>query len=321
MRFSILSTVLLVAGAAWAQIPAAPATAAVPLQFEVATIKPAPPLNPAAIQAGKMHVGMKIDAARVDIGYLSLADLIMTAYKVKSHQVVGPDWMKTERFDILAKMPEGATKEQVPEMLQGLLAERFKLTFHKDTREQPVYGLLVAKGGPRLKESSKEEEAPFDDKDKGGTISFGGGQVKQTANGAVIKAEGQPGTMKMTMVEGKMHMESTKATMAGFADMLSRFVGKPVVDMTELKGNYDLTIEVSMQELMAIARTAGVAVPGMGAPAPGADSGRPADAASDPSTSGSIFASVQQLGLKLESRKSAVETIVVDKVEKTPTEN
>jgi uncharacterized protein (TIGR03435 family) len=137
----------------------------------------------------------------------------------------------------------------------------------------------------------------------------------------VVKADGQAGSTKMTMVDGKMHMENTKITMAKFADMLSRFVGKPVVDMTELKGNYDVTIEVSMQELMAIARTAGVAVPGMGGPAPGADAGRPADAASDPSTSGSIFASVQQLGLKLDSRKSAVETIVVDKLEKAPTEN
>ena len=60
-------------------------------QFEVATIKPAPPLNPAMIAAGKMHIGMKIDAGRVDIGYLSLNDLIMAAYKVKQHQVAGPD--------------------------------------------------------------------------------------------------------------------------------------------------------------------------------------------------------------------------------------
>ena len=126
--------------------------------------------------------------------------------------------------------------------------------------------------------------------------------------------------MKMTMVDGKMHMESTKATMSGFADMLSRFVGKPVVDMTELKGNYDVTIEVSMQELMAIARTAGVAVPGMGGPAPGGRFGASRRRGFDPSTSGSIFASIQQLGLKLESRKSPVETIVVDKIEKTPTE-
>src|SRR5436309_4750684 len=104
MRYPILSAILLAAGVACAQTPAA-----APLQFEVATIKPAPPLNPAAVQAGKMHIGMKVDAARVDIGYSSLADLIVAAYKVKAHQVVGPDWMKTERFDILAKMPEGAT--------------------------------------------------------------------------------------------------------------------------------------------------------------------------------------------------------------------
>ena len=69
--------------------------------------------------------------------------------------------------------------------------------------------------------------------------------------------------MKMTMGDGKMHMESTRVTMAGFAEMLSRFVGKPVVDKTELKGTYDMTFEIRMADMMAIARTAGVAMPGM----------------------------------------------------------
>jgi uncharacterized protein (TIGR03435 family) len=312
-------------GALCAQTPATPPVAAPTIvhpQFEVATIKPAPPLNPAAMAAGKMHVGMSVDAARVDIGYLSLSDLILLAYKVKQHQLVGPDWMKNERFDILAKMPEGGTKEQVPEMLQALLADRFKLSFHKETKEQNVYGLTVGKGGPKLKESSKEEDTSFsDDKGKGATVSFGGGQVRQTGNGAVIKTEGQPGTTKISMVDGKMHMESTKVTTTALAELLTRFVGKPVVDMTELKGNYDVTLEMSMEEMMNVARKAGMAVPGMGGPAPGGDSGRPADAASDPSTGGSIFATIQQLGLKLESRKAPIDTIVVDKLEKAPTEN
>ena len=313
-RFPLL---LLAAAAAMAQAPAAKP------QFEVATIKPAPPLNPAMIAAGKMHVGMSVDAARVDIGFLSLNDLIMLAYKVKQHQLVGPDWMKNQRFDILAKMPEGATKEQVPEMLQGLLAERFGLTFHKEMKEQSVYGLVVAKGGPKLKESSTEAEAPPKAEEKGGnTINFGGGQIRQSGNSMVMKANDQPGSTKMTMADGKMKMESTKVKMDAFAEMVSRFVGKPVVDMTELKGSYDITLEISMAEMMALAQKAGMNVPGMmgGAPA-GGDAGRPADAASDPTTGGSVFASIQQLGLKLETRKAPFDTIVVDKLDKMPTDN
>jgi uncharacterized protein (TIGR03435 family) len=316
MRKQCLTLLFLVAGAAMAQAPAAKP------QFEVATIKPAPPLNPAMMAAGKMHVGMKIDAGRVDIGFMSLSDLIMLAYKVKQHEVSGPDWMKSERFDILAKMPEGATKEQVPEMLQGLLAERFHLTFHKEKRDQSVYGLVVGKGGPKLKESSKEEEAPPNPDEKGGnTINFGGGQIRQNGNTMVMKANDQAGSTKMAMVDGKMRMESTKVKMDAFAEMVSRFVGKPVVDMTELKGAYDLTLEISMQEMMAIAQKAGVNMPmGMGG-APAGDPNRPADAASDPTASGSVFTSIQQMGLKLESRKAPVDTIIVDTLDKMPTEN
>jgi uncharacterized protein (TIGR03435 family) len=258
----------------------------------------------------------------VDIGFLSLADLIQTAYKVKRYQVSGPDWMSQQRFDILAKMPEGATKEQVPEMLQGLLADRFKLTFHKETREHSVYGLVVGKGGPKLKESATEPAPELKPEAGGNTVSFGGGQIRQSGNTVVVTGAGRPGTTKMTMADGKMKMDSTKVTMTAFCEMLSRFTDKPVVDMTELTGSYDVTLEISMAELQNVARSAGVAIPGM-APSGGGggDAGRPGDAASDPSTSGSVFASVQALGLKLESRKAPVETIVVDKLEKLPTEN
>src|ERR1017187_7864415 len=122
-------------------VPAlAQAPAAGPI-FEVASIKPATMPTPAQLQAGKLHVGMNIDAARVDFGFLSLADLIPIAFRVKPYQVSGPNWMSAQRFDILAKMPEGATKEQVPDMLQALLVERFKLTFHRDNKEHSVYAL------------------------------------------------------------------------------------------------------------------------------------------------------------------------------------
>jgi uncharacterized protein (TIGR03435 family) len=317
--FLSLAPVLLLAGGAVAQTPAAKA------QFEVATVKPAPPLNPQAIMQGKMKIGLNVEGSRVEIGYLALTEMIQYAYKVKQHQLVAPDWARNERFDIVAKMPEGATKEQVPEMMQGLLAERFGLKFHKESREQSVFALIQAKGGSKLKESSTEPEAPPPADDKSANVmSFGGGQVRQSGNSFTVTSKEMEGKMKMTMVDGKMRMEFTKAKIEALTEMVTRFVGKPVVDQTELTGKYDIALEMSMQEMMNLARTAGVAVPGMmpGAAAPGGDAaGRPGDAASDPTSGGSIMTSLQSMGLKLESKKAPVDTIIVDKLEKAPTEN
>ncbi len=295
-----------------------------PLAFEVASIKPAIPLQEQAM-SGKMHVGVNWDKARVDIGGMSLQDLIGIAYKVKPHQVVGPDWLNVDRFDILAKLPEGTTKEQMPEMLQGLLKERFKLTFHKESKEHQIYALIVGKGGLKLKESDpdpaplKEGELP-PPPEKGTTVIQNGNsqmQVKQTANGAEMKM-GEAGNMKMVMEDGHMTMKMSKMTIAGLAEALSRFVDKPVVDMTDVKGNYQMTIQLAMEDLMNVARAQGMQIPG--APGGGAASSRPAETIADPSGT-SIFQSVQQMGLKLEPRKAPVETIIVDHVEKTPTEN
>src|SRR5215472_4180225 len=98
MQRSVFAGLALAAFAAAQQAPT-PA-AAPPLAFEVASIKPAPPLEPMKIVAGKLKIGMNVDQARVDIGSLSLADLLRLAYKVKPHQITGPDWMGSQRFDI-----------------------------------------------------------------------------------------------------------------------------------------------------------------------------------------------------------------------------
>ncbi|SPE39658.1 hypothetical protein SBA3_3340001 [Candidatus Sulfopaludibacter sp. SbA3] len=80
---------------------------------------------------------------------------MVDAYSVKRSQISGgPSWLDSERFDIVAKVPEGATKEQVKVMLQNLLAERFKLTLHRETKEQPMYALVVGSKGPKLKDST-----------------------------------------------------------------------------------------------------------------------------------------------------------------------
>ncbi|MGA3189216.1 MAG: TIGR03435 family protein [Bryobacteraceae bacterium] len=304
-----------------AQTPAAPA-----LVFEVASIKPSGPLDPVAIQSGKMRIGMKVDGAICDIGAFSLKDLIRTAYEVKDFQISGPDWlgsaMNAQRFNIQATMPEGATEKQVPQMLQALLAERFKLVIHRETKDHAVYALIVGKGGPKLKESEPDPAAPEvpEEPKKGETVmGQGSSQVRisgsmEGGKGITIKG-GPQGQMHMTMADGKMHMEAAKMTMSAFADMLTPFVDRPVVDMTELKGNYQVALDLSMDDLKNVARAAG-----MGMAASGGDGGKALTDASDPSGS-SIFVSVQQLGLKLDARKAPLLLIVIDHLEKAPTEN
>jgi uncharacterized protein (TIGR03435 family) len=282
--------------------------------FEVATIKPATLPGPAQVAAGKIHIGMNVDGARVDIGAMSLADLIRVAYRVKAYQVSGPAWMTTARFDVMAKIPEGGSKDQVPEMLQALLAERFGLKFHRESQEHSVYALVAAKGGPKLKEAPPDEPMPpADDKSGGMTIGTEKGPVRVTNDSKGVVVRGANGTTRMTMVDGKMHMEASKISMEGFAELLSRFVDRPVVDMTEIKGDYQISLELSMDDLRAMARSQGMVLPG----GPG---DKPADTASDPS-GGTIFQAVQQLGLKLEARKAPLDTILIDHIEKTPTEN
>jgi len=299
--------------------------------FEVATIKPAKMPSPADAMNGKIHVGMRTDAVRVDIGFMSLSDLIGLAYKVKNYQISGPDWMEgmDHRFDILAKIPEGATKEQVPEMLQALLAERFKLAIHHDTKDRSVYALVVGKGGSKLKESPPDPPPAAAGKSDGAPGDPAGAapaadaspqfKVQRGSDGAsgTATVHGPDGNAKMSFGPNGLHMELDKMTMAKLAEMLGRFVDRPVVDRTELKGDYQVPLDISTEDLKSVARKFGAAVPGT-APASG-DVGLPSDAVSDPT--GSVFTSVMQLGLKLEARKTPLDLIVIDHIEKMPTEN
>ena len=227
--------------------------------FDVASIKPAPPVTTEQMLARTAHIGMKVDGARVDIGSASLKNLIIQAYHVESYQVAGPDWLETYRqnFDILAKMPDGATREQIPEMIQQLLVERFKLAAHRESREYQVYALVAGKNGTKIK------AAP-----SGAAFAF----------------------TTSVNPDGTIHSQQT-VTMAMFAQFLTPYVDRPVLDMTEMQGTYEIGMDVSRQS-----RT-------------------------DPGFGSEFFAAVQQLGLKLEPRKMARETIVVDRLEKMPTDN
>jgi uncharacterized protein (TIGR03435 family) len=313
--------IFLIAAMLAAPIAAFAQAAGAKLEFDVATVKPSAPLDPVAISQGKMpRFGTNVQGTRVDIGNAALSDLIAQAYKMKPYQVSGPDWIKTTRFDIQAKMPDGSSKDQLPEMLQALLAERFGMKIHKEQREDSIYALVVAKGGHKLKESPPDTELPAEPAE--GTIALpnGGAQIKMDRNGSATINAGERGTMKMGLTpEGKMHMEFSKATMETFAQQLNPMLDHPVFDMTELKGNFQVALDLPMETLLSLARAQGMNVPLL----PGARGGGPGGAveASDPGSTNAIFASVQQLGLRLEPRKMPVDFIVVDHVEKIPTEN
>jgi uncharacterized protein (TIGR03435 family) len=306
-----------------------------PPQFEVASVKASPPFDVQKVMSGQQRLGMRMDAGRVDIDGLPLPDIINTAFRVKTYQVTAPSWLgaglASPRFDIRATLPAGSTTEQVPEMLQALLAERFKLTYHREKKDQSVYALIVGKGGPKLVESPPDPPASDAPAPAGAGLSAGPGpsgligrggppaQINVNGRGAFTIAGGGTGPMRMSMSPEGIHLEVDKVTMVQLADTLTRLVDRPVIDQTGLKGNYKVALDLALGDMMNVARAAGANLPpGALGGGPGGPGGVPA--ALDPSGS-SIFHSVEQLGLKLDSRRLPVDQLVIDHLERTPTED
>jgi uncharacterized protein (TIGR03435 family) len=220
-------------------------------------------------------------------------------------------------------------------MLQSLLEDRFKLVTHRTSAEHPVLALVVGKGGPKLKPSAEkplaiDESAPM----KPGELNMDGpdGPVRvkvDLTTGSSVVDMGLKGKMsyKVDAPTQTMHIEFSMTTMTGFAEMMTQLMtqlgggvaGRQVVDMTGIQGNYDASLEISLAEILALARSAGMDIP---APPPGAaGAAGNGPVASDPGGGTSVTDAVQSMGLKLESRKAVVDQFVVDHVEKTPTEN
>ena len=310
--------------------------------FEAATIKPAAPIDQAKLiaamqQGGKMPVGVNIGTSQAEYKYLDLRSLMMYAYGMKPYQITGPDWLTTTRFDITAKIPSGASRDDVNKMLQSLLEDRFKLTVHKTSAEHPVLALVVGKGGPKLKASTEKPVAIDENAElKPGQMKMDGpeGPIRMNVNPATGSAQidmGLKGKMSYKVIPAKqaMQIDLSMVTMTGFADMMTQLLtqlsggvaGRQIVDMTDIKGNYEASLEISLADMMALAKSAGMDIPGApsgGAPAAAGGAG----VASDPSGgAGSVTDAIQSMGLKLESRKAMVDQMVVDHIEKTPTEN
>jgi uncharacterized protein (TIGR03435 family) len=283
-----------------------PGSAAQPeLTFEVASIKPAARQAMGRIQ-GIADGGPGTPApGRIRFTDMPLRVLIMRAYNVQSFQVSGPSLMDSQRFDVSAKVPDGATTKDAQIMLQNLLADRFKLKLRWESKEAPIYELVTAKSGIKIKKAAQTATTPAEDaagpppgppRDKDGLLRTPPGQL------------GIQGKRN-----GRMRMRGDGVTMAGLTDILEMALGRPVVDKTGLTGAYDVTLDFSPEGMG----------PGPKGPAPGAGGGNPTEAPHDSNDSGpTIFTALQeQLGLKLESRKGPVDLLVVDSVEKMPTKN
>jgi uncharacterized protein (TIGR03435 family) len=266
-------------------------------EFEVASVKPS---AEAETPMGNLNRGLHIDGAMVSFNGMPLRWYVHYAYTVKEDQVSGPDWLKSQRFDVVAKLPAGATREQIPAMLQSLLADRFKMTLHKDTKESAVYALIVAKGGIKMKESPLDPDTEDGPGKNNVDVNVVGGQNGATVSlgkGASVAFEAQ-------------RLVAKKVNMTYLADSLTRFEDRPVVDMTGLKGTYDCEIPYNLDDVRALIISS--APPGTPLPPRQADVGE---------TGVSLIDSLAALGLKLEPRKAPLDLLVIDHVEKTPTAN
>jgi uncharacterized protein (TIGR03435 family) len=176
-------------------------------EFEVVSVKPGDPASKGSSWGAP--------PGRVTARNITLKGLILTAYHLNEYQLEsGPQWMDSARFDIDAKLPPGAPSTQVPLMLQAMLADRFKLDFHRETKTLREYALVVAKGGPKLQEAAASDPK---------------GQLSQSFTHAARKIEGRG------------------VAMSGLVNVLMNPVGAPILDQTGLKGLYNFTLEFAPQ--------------------------------------------------------------------------
>jgi len=260
-----------------AQAPAATA-------FEVASVKPNKTGD------GRVMLGMQ-PGGRFNASNVPVRLLLRQAFNVQDFQIVGgPDWLSSDRFDVVAKAPEGVefTGDALRPMIRSLLADRFKLAFHNETREMPIYALVKARAdgklGPNLTPAAIDCAAV----------------MRGRRGGGPPPAPPQPGQkMECGFMIGPGKMNAGGMPMTNLAQTLSPQVGRVVLDKTDLTGNYDFELTYAPEAL-------GIGGPPLlnGGPAP-----------VDPNLPNLFTALQEQLGLKLDSQRGPVDVVVIDRIE------
>ena len=279
--------------------------------FEVASVKP---VKPGSTGSGPLRGGPGASSPGQLSGAATLKTLLMRAYDLKNYQIAGPAWMDSERYEIAAKIPAGADKALVSLMLQSLLAERFRLQARRETRELPVYAMLVARDGPKFKESPAAAGTP-----DGAPASFAAPRLVNGPDGLPDLQPGSdwPRTAEVVLAgsDGILYkLWARHETMPEIADRLSAQLDRAVLDQTELKGRYDFTLAWSVE-------SAGGMIPRTAFP-PDQIESRSTPIMSEVSPPPDLFTALKaQLGLRLSPRRGPLEMLIVDRVEKTPTGN
>jgi uncharacterized protein (TIGR03435 family) len=287
------------------------------LEFEVASVRPSGPLPRGMTLGGRISGGPGTnDPERITYEYVPFQQLLMAAYGVQRYQIRGPDWVTTgdlrgaARFDISAKVPPGATKQQAAAMLQSLLAERFQLTLHHEAAQFSGYALVVAKGGAKLKES----RGPVEESERAKTEL--GRETEKDGFPKLFPAGNMGGVSQR---DGVIRLRFRDYPLFDLAQQVSYALSAHLVDRTGLAGKYDFTLEFTVPENGQIEVGAKATMP--------VSPGQTAPIYRDPSPGEQDAVAIvsaameKQLGLKLEATKITMDALVIDHVEKTPTDN
>jgi uncharacterized protein (TIGR03435 family) len=265
--------------------------------FEVASIRPA------SEQINQVNAGLRIAGSQVRVTAMSLKDYIGMAYGVRPQQIDGPEWLGQARFDLAATIPSGGSAEQFPEMMRTLLADRFQMKMHRASREFPVYALGVAKDGAKIQPTKVMPAEATTEKAPAVNVAASG-------SGAGVAVDMGGGS---SFTFGNNRLAATKMTMTSFAELLTRFLDRAVIDQTGLTGEYDVVLDIAPEDNMGLmirsAINAGVTLPPQAL--------RMLDGANIDPLSGPL----RNVGLTLESRRAPLDVVVVDSIAKTPTEN
>ena len=290
----MMRTTLSAAG--WLLVAASTAFAQAKPAFEVASIRPS------ADQVTGVRVGFQATGSQVRVTGMSIKDYVGIAFGTRPQQIEGPEWIGSQRFDVVATIPDGVPSSQATAMLRTLLEDRFQLKVHRESKDLPVYVLGVSKAGARLTESKPDPNATAE---PAGTVNVSGGG-NNTGVGVNIG-----GGRSFAVADNQVQIRGMQ--MRDVAEVLTRFVDRVVVDQTGLTKTYDITLDLTPDEFNAIrirsAVNAGVPLPPQAM--------RLLDNAS-PDT---LSAPLSKFGITFEARKAPLEVVVVDSLLKTPTEN
>jgi uncharacterized protein (TIGR03435 family) len=287
----------------------AQAPTSVNVEFEVASVRPATAESdgPRLVMNGGPGTS---DPGLITYLRIPMRRLLSVAYGVSVDQIFGPDWIGMERYDIRAKVPAGATREQVNLMLQHLLAERFTLRIHRDTKSIQGYDVVIAKNGPRLKEAvnAPASATPAEMQQQRSQAEL----TKLDRNGFPIVPAGVHAMLAFPH-DGLSYVTFRKYSIADLVQYLGVLLGSvgsnsilpaPVEDKTGLTDKYDFTLDFDGPAFAPIAATLAAGADGPDSPGP------------------SLFTALEtQLGLKLEQKKVSVDILLIDHVERVPTEN